>query len=347
LLIEQAESDNSNGFVEHATAVDTKNRSGTATAHTSRQRRAASGAAQREQRRSRRVPMEGRQFVGGTKKPSGAPKATTRPPTTTTMRTEADTGPRRGDEGTSSAGVMAASAATMPQQHHSSRTPGDMPPGHTSPAPLLESIFAPAAGPTTPASPCSAVPGGCQLRDDSGAEDESRCHPRVDQHPLRVPLDGPPRRLLIFPLLHTPHLLPDDGQLGCCCCCSCCCCCCCCCEGSSRFAMARRRAVGSLPGAPPPPSFPAAQAVHWYSRLIEDGSGPRPRPSPLPPRPIHRHLLSSRVPSVPWQKPLVLSSPSELFSQDERPAASTLPFGECWLLLVLGGWSSMSVAIGG
>jgi hypothetical protein len=36
------------------------------------------------------------------------------------MRTEADTGPRRGEEGTSSAEVMAASAATMPQQHHSS-----------------------------------------------------------------------------------------------------------------------------------------------------------------------------------------------------------------------------------
>jgi hypothetical protein len=63
-FIEQEESDSANGLVEHATAVDTQNRSGTATAPTSRQRRAVYGAEQREPRRSRSVPKEERQFVG-------------------------------------------------------------------------------------------------------------------------------------------------------------------------------------------------------------------------------------------------------------------------------------------
>ncbi len=219
---------------------------------------------------------------------------------------------------------MAAAATMPPQPLHPSRTVGGMVPGHTSPAPLPKSIVAPAVGPTTPAGPCSAVPGGCQLRKESGAEDESRSHAHhAVEDPLRFPLGGPPRRLLIFPLLHTPQMQPHNDQSGCWCCC---------CDRPPRFATTRSRAVGSLLAAPPPPS-PPAQALPWYSRLTDDCSTPRPRASHHPLRPIHHHLPSSRVPSVPWQHQLVLSSPSALFSQEKRPAALILPSGAA-----AGGW---------
>ncbi len=322
----QEKSDNANGIV--VTAVDTQSRSVKITARASRQRRATSGAAQRKPRRSRRVPKEEGQFVGGAEQRSGAQRATERAPTTTTttrttVRTEAETGPRRGDEGTSSIEVMvtAAAAVTMPRPLHPNQTRRDMVPDHTLRAPLCEGIVTPVEVPTTPAGVCRAASDGCQLREDGSHPH----HEVVDHHPLRVPLGGWPRRLLIFPLLHTPHLQPQDDQLGC--------------GGGGgwppRFATNQRRAVGSLLSAPPPPPSPPAQAVPWYSRLIDDGSTSRPRPSSHPPRPVHHYLPSSRVPLVPWQQPLVLSSPSELFSQDERPAASTLPF---FGAAAAGGW---------